>query len=162
MEQNNPQKGKRNAAIIMAVAGIVIILLIVWKVSSNKTQPQVQSTTTTTHATSSVEGIATTSPFAPKTVHVSLTDSGYSPETVNVNVGDSVIFTNNSQDRMWTASDPYPTNTGYPGFDEKSAAVSGKSYTFTFNKVGTWPYHNQLNTADTGTVVVASNGSTKD
>jgi hypothetical protein len=66
---------------------------------------------------------------------------------------------------MWVASNPHPAHTGYDGtsrqqhcpntantaFDE---CAPGSTYSFTFNKVGTWGYHNHMNPGSQGTVIV--------
>jgi plastocyanin len=91
---------------------------------------------------------------APKTVTVNYTSAGFSPASITINKGDTVKFVNNSTDSMWVASDPHPAHTDYPGFDELSSAPQGGSYSFTFNKIGTWGYHNHRNSRMHGTVVV--------
>ena len=67
--------------------------------------------------------------------------------------------------RMWVASDPHPSHTGYSGttkqqhcpdvqgvaFDQCSI---GPSYSFVFQKIGTWGYHNHASANDGGTVIV--------
>lgn len=83
---------------------------------------------------------------------VTYTDSGFSPSTLTVEAGDTVVFRNETATPFWPASAVHPTHLLYPEFDAK-AAISG-NYSFTFNRVGTWKYHNHLNTSQTGTIVV--------
>ena len=66
---------------------------------------------------------------------------------------------------MWVASAQHPTHTAYAGtslsqhcddatdtsFDQ---CKSGSSYSFTFNKAGTWAYHNHSNSSHFGRVLV--------
>ena len=70
---------------------------------------------------------------------------------------------------MWVASDPSSLQNGYDGttleqhcaagyvgttpFDECSA---GTSFSFIFNKVGTWGYHDHLNNSAEGSVTVVA------
>lgn len=90
-------------------------------------------------------------------VEVDLTDNGFSPASVTIKKGETVKFVNKSTGPMGVASNPHPTHTDYPGFDQnKSASQGQKEYDFTFEKVGTWGYHNHLNPSVTGTVVVTS------
>jgi plastocyanin len=85
---------------------------------------------------------------------VTYTDSGYSPKTITVKKGTAVTFTNNSSMGMWTASAVHPTHQVLPGFDAKKSVSKGGTYTYTFEKVGTWQYHNHVKATDTGTVIV--------
>lgn len=57
---------------------------------------------------------------------------------------------------MWVAANPFPTSSEYPAFNEKSGAESGSSWNFTFDKVGTWFYHNHNNPAQGAKIVVSS------
>jgi plastocyanin len=96
---------------------------------------------------------------------VTLTDDGFSPETLTIKAGQTVTFVNQSNGGMWVTSDPHPTHQGYSGttksqhcpdtegvaFDE---CTVGDSYTFTFQKVGSWGYHNHVLDEQHGTIVV--------
>jgi plastocyanin len=111
---------------------------------------------------------ATADEAQPVTVH--LTASGFSPATVTVKAGDSVTFVNDTDGQMWVASAQHPTHTAYDGnnlsthcaadytgeapFDECESVNKGGTYTFTFDKTGTWKYHNHANASTFGTVVV--------
>lgn len=89
------------------------------------------------------------------TVEVSYTSSGFSPTTVTIKKGATVKFINKSGNKMDVASNPHPTHTDYSGFDQWKSASKGKDeYSFTFEKVGTWGYHNHAKASDGGTVVV--------
>ncbi|OGG53859.1 hypothetical protein A3C20_03470 [Candidatus Kaiserbacteria bacterium RIFCSPHIGHO2_02_FULL_55_25] len=92
--------------------------------------------------------------------------SSYSPASVTIKQGGSVTFTSTAGD-MWVASAPHPEHTGYSGTSrsEHCAAgytgaapfdqcIAGTTYTFTFNKVGTWKYHNHSNSSAFGSVTV--------
>ncbi len=108
-------------------------------------------------------GGLTFNPKGPNTVEY--TDAGFSPASLTVKVGDTVTFVNHSSGKMWVASDPHPTHEGYSGtpasvhcpdtagtaFDQCSI---GNTYTFTFQKVGTWGYHNHTNRNQGGTIIV--------
>ena len=162
-----PQNGRNILLILIVLIIILAVIFIAWKVMSKPTTitapGEVASlhTTNTASSTAQVNGTSTESVLE-KTVTVSLTDSEYSPRSVTINVGDTVKFVNDSNGKMWTASGPHPYHTDYKGFDEKTAVNNGGTYSFQFLRAGHWSYHNHLNPAQNGTVVVNENGSNKD
>lgn len=85
---------------------------------------------------------------------VSYGTGGFVPNTVTVKIGTTVVWTNQSQSGMWVASAMHPTHQLLPGFDQLKSVSAGSAYEYTFEKVGTWKYHNHMAPADTGTVVV--------
>lgn len=85
---------------------------------------------------------------------VHYTNNGFSPTPVKIKLGDTVTFINESDGPMWVASNPHPTHTDYPSFDELTSVDAGGVYKFTFDKIGTWGYHNHMNHTQTGTVTV--------
>ncbi|MBI5614055.1 cupredoxin domain-containing protein [Candidatus Gottesmanbacteria bacterium] len=85
---------------------------------------------------------------------VQYTDAGFAPKALTVKKGTTVTFTNKSSRSMWVASAPHPSHTILPEFDELIGVANGQTYTFTFEKVGTWKYHNHLNPSDFGSVAV--------
>jgi len=88
-------------------------------------------------------------------VEVTYTSSGFSPAKITVKKGQTVKFINRSGSPMSVASDPHPTHTIYPEFDQYKTTFKGKTeFDFVFGKVGTWGYHNHAKPTDTGTVVV--------
>lgn len=85
---------------------------------------------------------------------VSYTANGFEPNTISIKAGQTVTWTNKDSDDVWVASNPHPTHTDYPGFDELKSMSNGQTYSFTFTKVGKWGYHNHLNPSQQGTVIV--------
>jgi plastocyanin len=85
---------------------------------------------------------------------ITYTDTGFAPEPITVTKGTTVTFVNESNRGMWVASAMHPTHQLLPGFDQLSAATKGSTYEYTFIKVGTWKYHNHVNPADTGSIIV--------
>ncbi len=83
---------------------------------------------------------------------VTYTDAGFSPERVEVNLGDTVVFENESSSDMWVASDPHPSHTDFPEFDQRGGVGQGERFEFTFEEEGEWGYHDHL-TPDNGGVV---------
>lgn len=101
----------------------------------------------------------------PMSATITLTASGFTPESVTVKKGGTVTFINETTGNMWVATAQHPTHTVYAGttlaehcngasdtsFDQ---CKNGKEYSFAFNKVGSWKYHNHLVAGQFGTVVV--------
>jgi plastocyanin len=100
-------------------------------------------------------------------------DRGFSPASLTVPLGTTVTFINQSSRDMWVASAMHPAHTVYSGtslsehcpdtantaFDACAAITSGNSFSFTFNKEGTWKYHNHTNATDYGSVVATTAAS---
>jgi len=161
---------------IWIIAIILILLGAMWYFSSSSPvipAPSVQNIVT--ESSPSPESAIPTPPpsesSASSTVSTKTTTiviygaNGFSPSTVTIHQGDSVTFKNQSSIDMLVASNPHPTHQAYSGttrvehcpdtsgvaFDQCSV---GTAYTFTFQKIGTWGYHNHSNPTDKGTVIV--------
>lgn len=83
--------------------------------------------------------------------NVVYTNSGFSPQTITVGVGTTIVFTNQSDNQMWVASDPHPVHTNHPSFDQIG---DENKYAFTFTEIGMYSYHNHLVPSSAGTIVV--------
>src|SRR5688572_2163589 len=82
---------------------------------------------------------------------VSITAGGtFSPATITVKKGTTVTWTNAGSAKVWIASDPHPVHNGYPGFDSGTDLSAGESFSFTFDRPGSWGYHNHLNASVRG------------
>ena len=122
---------------------------------------QVQGTTDTSGTPAGTSG----STSAPMTATVTYSGTSFTPSTVTIAKGGTVTFVDSSGRGFWVASAPHPTHEGYSGttrtqhcpdtsgtaFDQ---CAPGTSYSFTFQKTGSWGYHDHLNTSAFGTVVV--------
>lgn len=96
------------------------------------------------------------------------TYSGYMPKTIIIKKGEIVTWKNESDVSMWTASAGHPTHKAYPGtnialcnvlrpttmFDSCAGIASGQFWSFKFDNVGTWGYHNHSNPSHSGTIIV--------
>lgn len=148
--------------------GVIIALIVIaggWYLLS--VQPAQAPTTDTAVPQQSAAG---TLPAGAEDVTVTYTDQGFAPASVTVAPGMKVVFVNQSSGGMWVASGVHPSHAVYSGttlrehcpdtantaFDSCSAVPPGSSYSFTFEKVGTWGYHDHLNASRTGSVTVTA------
>lgn len=79
---------------------------------------------------------------------------GFSPQVLHIKKGKTVTFKNQSSLPLWVASNPHPLHTGYTGFDSMKSLKSGETYSFTFNRIGSFGFHNHLHVSHKGTIVV--------
>ncbi len=100
---------------------------------------------------------------------VEITSSGFNPKTINVKAGETVTFVNRDSSAHWPASNLHPTHRTYPGsniekcgteeesttFDACGNVEPGEEYSFTFTRLGRWPYHDHLHPGRGGTVIVS-------
>jgi len=91
---------------------------------------------------------------SPKTWTIEYRENLFVPTEVKIKKGDTVIWINNISEPVWPASAFHPTHNVYSGFDAFRGIKNGESYSFTFDKIGSWKYHDHLNPSVTGVVVV--------
>lgn len=130
-------------------------VLSTFKFISPQTQPNVANAVTITY---------TDSGSTPSTSsgQDTLTAGGFLPAALTVKVGTIVTFQNKSSNPSWPASAIHPTHALYPTtggcigstFDACKGIPPGESWSFKFDKAGNWKYHDHLNPAKWGTVVV--------
>lgn len=89
-----------------------------------------------------------------KTFTIKYTDTGFEPSVLSIRQGDVIKFRNDSEFGMWVASNPHPSHSDYPEFDERTSVGQSIEYFFTFNRVGTWGYHNHNNPNHQAVIVV--------
>lgn len=87
-------------------------------------------------------------------VVVHVTREGFEPESVEVESGTTVVFENAGSEDHWPASDDHPMHDLYPGFDPGKPLRPNAEWGFTFDKPGTWKYHDHMNPYLTGEIVV--------
>lgn len=140
--------------VIYAVVGIVVYGLVYYFVFAKKGggynyNPAPAATPVTTSQA--------TSPAAPATQAsqdtVTLSASGFSPQSLTVKAGTKVTWSNQSGSNATVNSDPHPVHTAYPTLN-LGAFSNGGTLTLSFDKPGTYGYHNHLNPGQTGTIVV--------
>ena len=121
--------------IIVVVASLAVVG---WFLTQNATAPKPQSNNSTPQTTKTVL----------------MKDNSFEPETITIKKGATVIFKNEDQVARWPASNLHPTHGIYPEFDPRKPIESGDSWQFTFDKIGSWKYHDHLITSIKGTIIV--------
>lgn len=143
---------------LLVIVGILIIVLAAggiylkaskktFPVSPNNTQSQStnQESTNSSASPSGSENMSETS--------IMLTSSGFNPSSVTIKAGTKLVWTNDSGAKATVDSDPHPIHTDYPPLNLGSFD-DGNTLELTFDKPGTYHYHNHFNAAQRGTVVV--------
>jgi len=91
----------------------------------------------------------------PVTAMVVINEDGFAPTTVKVKVGTVVIWTNNDSKPHRIAANPFGSHSTLPSLDSKTKiSPNGGTYRYTFDKAGTYGYHDELNPKINGTVIV--------
>ncbi len=156
--------------IALAVVVAVVVIGGGYFIFKNKAQAPVQNPAATETRTSApletTKPVTTGNGLEQPAVTVTYTDAGFAPKTVDVPPGTTITFLNKSSHGMWVASDVHPSHTKYDGttlqqhcatqtsFDECKPESTGTSFSFTFDKAGSFTYHNHVRAGDVGLVVV--------
>ena len=82
-----------------------------------------------------------------------LTSNGFAPVSITIKAGSTITWINKSGEIATINSDPHPIHTVYSRlnlgqFPDKAALI------LTFDKPGTYGYHNHLNPSQKGAIVV--------
>lgn len=97
----------------------------------------------------------TASATNPSVITVVIEEGGkFNPAMIKIKRGDKVNWVNKSKQKVWPASGVHPTHELYSAFDAKRGLEPGENYGFTFEKTGSWKYHDHLNAGVTGVVEV--------
>jgi plastocyanin len=101
------------------------------------------------------EGFTESIDLSKLVVHdVVLTKDGYSPNEITIKKGEAVTFSTSENAFFWPASNIHPSHSIYPEFDPKTPIDSTETWTFVFNNIGSWKYHDHLNPIFRGVVNV--------
>lgn len=139
------------------VASVVILILVIavgaWfllKDTETEDENTVAGTEMPVPGTDTEELVATGELFT-----VVYDENGFTPNSLTIPVGSTVVFQNSTGRKVSVASDDHPTHLLYPEFDQYKTDQRGNdTFSFTFEKVGTWNYHDHLNANMVGTVIV--------
>jgi plastocyanin len=89
------------------------------------------------------------------TARITIDDNKFNPELLTVKKGTKVtwIVSGDDDDTYVIASNPHPSHTDLPGLLSPQIR-EGSTYTYIFDKTGTFGYHNDLIPTGNGTVKV--------
>ncbi|QQG45769.1 MAG: hypothetical protein HYW89_03615 [Candidatus Sungiibacteriota bacterium] len=87
-------------------------------------------------------------------VTVTIGDADFEPASIKIKKGDKVTWANKSSRPAWIASGPHPIHNLYPEFNSFQEFSPGESFSFVFERAGTWGYHNHRNASQSGWVEV--------
>jgi plastocyanin len=113
---------------------------------------------------------------------VEITDTGFVPGTLRIKAGDVVTFVSKATAPVWPAGNPHPTHDEYPSdayvlrgdqaksfgskacveygtrkgdvFDPCKMLLPEQTFSFRFNKKGSWSFHNHVKPEHAGTIIV--------
>ena len=85
---------------------------------------------------------------------VIMNKDSFEPETLTIQKCTKVVFENQDKVSRWPASNLHPTHGIYPEFDPLQPIEPGSVWSFVFDKVGSWRYHDHLAPSTRGTVIV--------
>ena len=113
---------------------------------------------------------------------VQVTDKGFVPNTIKIKAGEVVTFISKATAPVWPAGDLHPTHDTYPSeayaiigdqaksfgskacveygirkgdvFDPCKLLLPEETFTFKFDKKGTWNFHNHVRPEHTGKIKV--------
>lgn len=149
----------------IVIVGIVIIIIAVgaaiyWSATNQKNMGA-NPAPASYQKTANVKPPASVGQQSPSTI-VMYTGTAFMPQAVTIKKGGTVAFVNASNVNFWPASNPHPFHTDYPTtggcigstFDACKLLAPGQVWSFTFDYVGSWGYHDHINHNAGGTVVV--------
>lgn len=94
---------------------------------------------------------------------IEIDDGGFRPKTLEIKKGAKITWINRlSRESVWPASAAHPTHDIYPekggcigsAFDACRGLQSGEQYSFTFQEIGRWNYHDHLHPGRAGMIIV--------
>ncbi len=101
-----------------------------------------------------IAGYLYLSPQTPEARTIVLTEDGFVPNEISIPRGSTVTFTNTLEKQYWPASNLHPDHSIYPEFDPKRPLSPEEEWSFTFDKEGTWRFHDHLRSYYTGVIYV--------
>ena len=96
----------------------------------------------------------TPSELPPGSHAVVFTDDGFTPKTLTIKKGETIVFSNKTGTLFWPASNLHPSHLMYADFDPKEPVAANATWSFTFDQVGEWEYHDHLAPYHTGVITV--------
>ena len=139
---------------LMGVLVAIVVVAGLWFVLKSKGENTVVAPTTNETSSTTNEATKPAEPaMAENASSVSIRATGFEPQALTVKVGTKVTWTNKSDVAGNVSSAVHPTHLVYPPLNLGDVAA-GQSVSLTFDKAGTYKYHNHLNPSQFGSVVV--------
>ena len=135
---------KKNLIIVGVLVVIVVGAGAYWLLRKGGTATVTNDTSDRSLGTTSTE---------PAVATITYSASGFSPSSVTVKSGDTVAIKNASSQSMQFDSDPHPIHTSDPELNVGDVPA-GETLTFKVETKGSFGYHNHLNPAQKGALVV--------
>lgn len=141
------------------ILGIVVVLIVIaggwWLVQSQSGQNN-PSPTDTSEATPVMEPSSASPSGSPSSSEqtVTITSDGFNPTTVTIKEGEMVTWMNSDSSSHTVNSDTHPSHTLFPILNTVGLVKSGEKKSLTFDKTGTYTYHDHLNSSLKGTIIV--------
>lgn len=85
---------------------------------------------------------------------VTISSSGFAPLSITIKTGEAVTWVNDDATPHQVNSAIHPTHQLYPPLNSVGLLKPGEQKSLSFPETGTYKYHDHLNPALTGTVVV--------
>ncbi len=150
----NEPKSKKNISLILAGTGILLFLAVTFSFSFKDQLNSLLYPKPLSHAQSLSSQPSSSTVNSNNSISlVTLTKSGFSPATLTIKANSRVAWVNNSGQPASVNSNDHPTHKLYPPLN-LGLFNSGSSVQLVFDKPGTYKYHNHLNPAQTGTIIV--------
>jgi plastocyanin len=128
---------KMKTRLLLMAAAILLSSILIVGCSSNYSAP----------ATSNSPAASSPSPTSASSQKaVTISGFAFSPQTLTVAKGTAVIWTNNDSTTHTVTSDS--------GVWDSNEVAPGKTFSFTFNQPGTFPYHCKIHPSMTAKIVV--------
>ncbi len=172
-KEEKESKGKGSGVVVSIVIIAAIVLIILgFSLLSNKNAGQKNETSDNDGGSlqdeASQDEIGATEISEPTEYIVEIKLEGFVPKTLKIKKGDKVTWTNKIVTKIRPAGNLHPTHTNYPGssiikcgtaeekniFDACRELQNGESYSFVFNEVGSWSYHDHLQPSKDGKIIV--------
>ncbi len=91
----------------------------------------------------------------PEDAHViTLTEDGFVPDEITIKKGEIIAFVTTTGNLFWPASNLHPSHLVYPEFDPMEPVQPDSVWSYTFEKLGEWKFHDHLAPYFTGTITV--------
>lgn len=85
---------------------------------------------------------------------ITIIDGRFEPNKLVIELGETVVFKTEDGNSFWPASNLHPEHSTYSEFDPLKPIEPEESWSFTFNKLGIWGFHDHLRPFLRGEIIV--------